>query len=105
MNISTERARKWRIENPKKWKEHQLKYYLKKRKPCLECGKLKPFPKMGGKYCSKICSKIVRLRADRATRDKLLRELTDIKVSLGCSICGYNKCGAALNYHHTDDNK
>lgn len=26
------------------------------------------------------------------------------KESLGCSICGYSKCGAALDWHHIDSN-
>lgn len=27
------------------------------------------------------------------------------KVALGCSKCGYNKCGEALDWHHIEDNK
>jgi hypothetical protein len=28
--------------------------------------------------------------------------LDDIKISRGCSICGYNRCSAALGFHHLD---
>lgn len=27
------------------------------------------------------------------------------KMAKGCSICGYNKCGAALDFHHVDENE
>jgi len=31
--------------------------------------------------------------------------LMDYKLSNGCAICGYNKCAAALEFHHTDCRK
>ncbi len=39
-------------------------------------------------------------------RNKLLTKMGhEHKVSLGCSRCGYNKYGGALEWHHTDKNK
>jgi len=34
---------------------------------------------------------------------KLKHDIVDMyKLSKGCAICGYNKCGAALEFHHID---
>ena len=42
------------------------------------------------------------LRKDIKFRKKLL----DIyKVNKGCSVCGYNKCAVALDFHHEGDEK
>lgn len=41
----------------------------------------------------------------RIRRDSNRKYLKELKLSLGCSICGYNKCPAALDYHHPDNNK
>lgn len=38
----------------------------------------------------------------KRSHERALLKLTNHKESLGCSICGYNKCGAALDWHHID---
>ena len=39
-------------------------------------------------------------------RSRLLTKMAHThKVSLGCSICGYNKFGGALEWHHADGDK
>jgi len=41
-------------------------------------------------------------KIDRAMKRQFIQ---DYKLSKGCSICGYNKCGAALEFHHVKDDK
>ncbi len=31
------------------------------------------------------------------------KKASEYKISLGCQLCGYNKCGDALDFHHTDE--
>lgn len=38
----------------------------------------------------------------KRSHEKALQKLTAHKESIGCSVCGYNKCGAALDWHHVD---
>ena len=42
------------------------------------------------------------MSALQAAKTKKARRL---KVEQGCDICGYNRCGSALEWHHPDDNK
>lgn len=57
------------------------------------------------KYCCDECllvakrsyvKKAARKIYDNTTRGNIHRHKTDI----GCQLCGYNKCGAALEWHH-----
>jgi len=38
-------------------------------------------------------------------RKEKRKYVDDYKLSKGCSICGYNKCAAALVFHHNGDKK
>lgn len=40
----------------------------------------------------------------KRSHERALIRVFEHKESLGCSICGYNKCGAALDWHHIDPN-
>ena len=40
---------------------------------------------------------------NRLRREKNKRYLDDYKLSKGCSVCGYNKCAVALDFHHNGD--
>lgn len=46
-------------------------------------------------------------RQERDTlRTKLYKQKLNIyKVTKGCSVCGYNKCASALDFHHNNDEK
>lgn len=46
-------------------------------------------------------------RRDRQqTRQSLLTKMAHRhKVELGCSVCGYNRFGGALEWHHSEDDK
>jgi hypothetical protein len=41
--------------------------------------------------------------ANQARQDKL-NWIRQYKLDQGCSICGYNKCARALEFHHIDPN-
>ena len=99
------RSKAWRLKYPERWKEHQLNFRKKNRKPCRLCKGKMPFPSPGKCYCSEEC----RLKAVRANlakfRNKQREKIHQHKTDLGCSMCGYNKCGASLDWHHTSRNK
>ena len=38
----------------------------------------------------------------REERKKRTKFIDDYKLEHGCAICGYNKCAAALDFHHVD---
>jgi len=98
------RATLWRKNNPEKAKIIQKRYEAKKRKPCPICGTKIKYPK-NNVYCGQKCNLIARRKRDKDKRIKLREELNNYKCSLGCSKCEYNKCGAALDFHHHDTNK
>jgi len=56
---------------------------------------------MGKDYADSGKRKIV----DRERREKITRFIQEYKLSKGCSICGYNRCAAALDFHHPNDDK
>ena len=33
------------------------------------------------------------------------QQIREYKIKLGCSVCGYNKCGKALDFHHLKGDK
>lgn len=42
---------------------------------------------------------------DKTHRRKRRQFINDYKLSKGCSVCGYNKCAEALEFHHPNDDK
>ena len=40
---------------------------------------------------------------DKIQRRKMVKHIRNYKLSKGCSICGYNKCAEALEFHHNGD--
>jgi len=60
-----------------------------------------PFPSPGALYCSDECHPRPR-DVSRRHQQKRLAKLQAYKTSRGCDLCGYNKCGAALDFHHRD---
>ncbi len=45
------------------------------------------------------------LERNRINKEKLRQWIRTQKLSVGCSFCGYNKCAAALDYHHPNPDK
>jgi hypothetical protein len=98
------RYNKWKAANPGKTAEYNKKSREKYRAPCRRCGATMPFPSMGKRYCNE-CLPLVRKDGNTKRYELLSVEWDEYKRSLGCSRCGYNRCGAALDFHHFDDNK
>ena len=44
-----------------------------------------------------------RTEYKRQWRIKKYKFIDDYKLSKGCSVCGYNKCAVALDFHHDGD--
>ena len=40
------------------------------------------------------------LKKQNLKREKIRQYIRDYKLFKGCSVCGYNKCSAALDFHH-----
>lgn len=76
---------------------------------CVFCGRENKRPK--SRYCSLNCQQThwhrehpeKRRESCRKRRLKIAGGFIAHKELLGCSACGYSKCGAALDYHHTRD--
>lgn len=98
------KTRLWKAANPERWKAHMRTYWAKKRKPCKLCKK--PLNKgLQGRQYHKKCAREVSVREQRVFRTKAQSEFNKYKTGLGCSRCGYNRCGAALDFHHLDPSK
>lgn len=41
----------------------------------------------------------------RARQKKILEEIQEYKLKIGCARCGYNKSARALSFHHTSKDK
>jgi endogenous inhibitor of DNA gyrase (YacG/DUF329 family) len=101
------RQKAWRLNNPDKHKEHSKKWRDAQLVLCRYCGKPIPLERRssGVVFCSDTC-RTAKVKADtKKYRDKVQRLFRKYKESIGCEICGYNKCGDALDYHHTDKKK
>lgn len=71
------------------------------RKTCKICG-ISIIRTQGRQYCI-ICSRVARLRRNRLSRELAQGEMSLAKELTGCFMCGYNKCGAAIDFHHVED--
>lgn len=95
------REKHWLKLHPQQWKEYQVRLRKKKRLPCRECSKPLPFPSPGRKRHVR-CHKKHRIRQSNISRRRLQQQLYDYKTKIGCSKCGYNNFGGALDFHHLD---
>jgi len=89
---------KYRENNKKLIKKQSKKYYITHKKEKQKAGK--EYQKTHKEH----------IKNWRNNHKELLKSYNDIvsnwfaefKKSIGCCICGYNKCGAALDFHHSD---
>jgi hypothetical protein len=81
----------WKKANPDKVKAQSRRRYLKHKDKIL---------KQTSAY--KKSHRVVRVKS--ATFQDKKNYIADIK-SVGCQICGYNKCLQALSFHHIDGRK
>lgn len=80
---------------------------------CIICEKdfrIKPNGRQGGnnrQFCYDCLPEGIEKAKDRAKAAKFLvsQKLEKEKISRGCDICGYNVCGAALEWHHVNNDK
>lgn len=58
-------------------------------------------------HCSPVSIEIKRAKRKKITSDTRKKNRIRVKLHFGgkCSICGYDKCLDALQFHHQDDNK
>jgi predicted restriction endonuclease len=71
---------------------------------CKECGEeITQRRRSGVKYCSSSCYLQARRSRDATFRKDIHEQFMHYKEALGCSCCGYNECGACLDFHHTKD--
>lgn len=89
-----------KIQN-KKYTERKRK---EKNKKCIICGKSLPPNK--SKFCEKKCARKFLNLENRKKRNEIQKKFNLYKEKIGCQNieCGYNRCGAALEYHHLDKN-
>lgn len=67
---------------------------------CDNCDEPTNKPKWA-RWC-KICAPKMERQGQYKAQLTNRRELGEYKISLGCSVCGYNKSPAALDFHHLD---
>lgn len=74
---------------------------------CSKCGKIKlatkeffpPRKECTGRIGFSSWCRECQNKADRKWKEKTFTLLHELKIN-GCTICGYNRCDAALNFHH-----
>lgn len=74
-------------ENNRKWSEDNPERRKKIRREYLKTEK----------------GKATQRRNAKTYKDKIGKYTREYKLSKGCSVCGYNKCAAALDFHHNGD--
>ena len=75
---------------------------------CLICKKLFTPTRKGHKCCSPRCATKLWLKEheqyhynkNKTNRVRNRQFIQRYKLMMGCSICGYNKCAGALDFHH-----
>lgn len=77
---------------------------------CKFCGKDFDLISMRGGHNRIFCYECLPVISDRATRNRaryhlLVQYSNKLKLERGCDRCGYNKCAAALEWHHLNQNK
>lgn len=98
------REKNWIKENPERDKELKKKSRLKTPVICKICNKNIPNEqRTGGKtYCDNCLPKrnVERRNKSKIQAREISKKFMEFKKSLGCSICGYNKFGGSLDFHH-----
>lgn len=88
----------------------QIRHIRFMKKICVYCGKEFEIPARQGGMNRKVCYDCVPDGLSKNERNKIERDIIHKiiqteKLARGCDICGYNKCPAALEWHHTGDDK
>lgn len=78
---------------------------------CEHCSKDFQLNKFGqGGKNRTACYECIPKCLSKVDRNKLRASLfqkkaSDLKIGMGCKVCGYRKCAAALEWHHEGDDK
>lgn len=86
--------RQYRLNHREYYKEYNRKYYQKHKE------QLKEYARQYDKNNREHNNKIKRIK-----RKNIRQLIQEYKLSHGCAICGYNRCAAALDFHHISDDK
>jgi len=97
----------WRENNRERDRELKKRYSDKQFRICKlkGCNNIIPKKLKQKHFCSDKCKKIHTKIIQKRYREVVFRKFNEYKVNTGCSRCGYNKCGAALDFHHEDASK
>lgn len=95
----------WKSINYKYYRHLISKHYFKIKllNPiiCRYCGKkLKEIERKCGKQYHNSCQKLQRNKTQNNFSIKVHKLFIKYKEQIGCSKCGYKKCGACLDFHH-----
>lgn len=87
-----------------------VRVVLVKFKVCHKCNQTKPIESFGNRGGERSHHSRSQCKDCRyMIRDKLNKEkqtyVNNYKLNKGCNRCGYNKCSAALEFHHVNDDK
>ena len=77
------------------------KYYIENKEKILKYVKQWRMTERGKELRRKQRRKEVE--KDKRQRRKMTKRIRNYKLSKGCSVCGYNKCAEALEFHHNGD--
>lgn len=75
--------------------------HSRKRTRCHWCKGERPYPSKS-MYCSDDCRVFAKRAINQIAKQHLRDEFAAYKIMRGCVRCGYNKCAAALDFHHLD---
>lgn len=87
-------------EYQKQWYKNNRERVLKRQKQYRKSN-LKKRAKYEKQYYLKNQEKIKEYNKQRSQKKR--DWIVDYKLSRGCSVCGYNKCASALEFHHNGD--
>lgn len=98
----------WHNKNPSRGKELRYKSYIRNRRNriCKICNE--PMQRKGKNRICDNCRPIQKERQykrNNEKRRKIQTGFTRFKETIGCQKCKYNKCGACLDFHHSNGKK
>jgi len=96
---------KYYYDNIDKCKKEKLKYYYTNRLKILK--QSNKYYKKNRELILKKCKKYREKIRDKISRERKEKSkwFSEYKLNNSCQFCGYNRCVAALEFHHLDPNK
>jgi hypothetical protein len=86
--------------HPSRKKMYSQTYFDKTEKLCIYCKNPISDRKSGKQFCSDACLNARHKETMKKFCDKRGKQFAEVKTKLGCSLCGYNKYGGSLDFHH-----